>query len=154
MAGEKTINCKQPTEKRLAAFASEIVNNTIKSLEKAVSSMCRTKIKAWAMMAASGAMDLKTYTKWLNAIESELKNTRTINSDLAVVLRYVLNILQRVTNTTRWAFKVKSDRHFEARQVVLGWRQKHRIDCRTTLFVCRFDLPVIASAKKVNIPDV
>ena len=93
-------------------------------------------------------------TEWLNAIESAPKNTRVTNSDVAVVLRSVLIIPQKVTSTTRWAFKIKSDHNFKARQVVLGCRQKHRIDCGTTLFVCRFGLLVIASAKRVDIPDV
>ena len=54
--------------------------------------MC-TKSKVWATVVASGAMDLKNYKKWLKAIESELKNTRaTTGSDVAVVLRSVLNI--------------------------------------------------------------
>ena len=89
-------------------------------------------------MVASGAMNLENYKEWLNATESEPKSTISTGSDVAVVLlRSVLNIAKKVTST-RWAFKVKSDRRFEARQVVLGWRQKHRIDCGTT-FVCRFE---------------
>ena len=32
LAGEKNMNCKQPTEKRLRASASEIANNTTNSL--------------------------------------------------------------------------------------------------------------------------
>ena len=79
-------------------------------------------------------------------------NQKATGSDVVVVVRSVLNIAKKFTST-RWAFKVKSDRHFEARQIVLGWRQKHRIDCGIT-FVCRFDLLVIASAKKVNVTDV
>ena len=74
LAGEKTMNCKQPTEKRLAASASEIVDNR-KSLEKGVFPVCRINIKVWATVVASGAMDLKNYKEWLNAIESELKST-------------------------------------------------------------------------------
>ena len=97
--------------------------------------MCRIKIKVWATMVASGAMDLKNYKKWLKAIESELKSTRdTTSSDVAVV-RSVLNIPQKVTRT-RWALKEKSDRSSKARQAVLGWRQKHGIDCGIP-FVCR-----------------
>ena len=86
-------------------------------------------------------------------MESELKSTRaTTGSDVAVD-RSVLNIPQKVTGT-RWTFKVKYDHGSKARQAVLGWRQKqHGIDCGIT-FVCRFDLLVIASAKRVNIPDV
>ena len=41
-AGEKTMNCKQPTEKQLGASVSEIVDN-IKRLEKAVLPVCRIK---------------------------------------------------------------------------------------------------------------
>ena len=59
--------------------------------------------------------------RWLKAIESELKNTRaTTSSDVAVVLRYVLNVPRKVTSTTRLAFKEKSDRSSKARQGVLG----------------------------------
>ena len=54
----------------------------------------------------------------------------------------MLNIAKNVIST-RWAFKVKSDRRCEARKIILGWRQKHRPDCGTK-FVCRFDLLVIA----------
>ena len=46
-------------------------------------------------------MDLKNYKEWLNAIKSELKITRAMNSDAAVVLRSALNILENVTSTTR-----------------------------------------------------
>ena len=79
--------------------------------------------------------------------------TRATTGSVAVV-RSVLNIPQKVTST-RWAFKEKSDRGSKARQAVLGWKQKHggSIDCVVTLFVCRFDVLVIASAKRVNIPD-
>ena len=145
------MNCKQPTEKRLAVSASEIVNHT-KSSEKAIPSVCIIKIKVWTTVVAIRAMNLKNYKKWLNAIESEPKSTRAIGSDVAVGLRSVLNIAKKVTGT-RWAFKVKSDRRFKARQVVLGWRPKHCIDCGITC-VCRFNLLVTASAKRVNIPDV
>ena len=105
-------------------------------------------------MVASDAINSKNYKEWLNAIDFELKDARAINKDVAVVLRCVLNIPQKVRSTTRWAFKVKPGCNFKARQVVLGWKQKHRVDCETTLFVSRFDLPVIASAKRVNISDV
>ena len=100
-------------------------------------------------MIATGEMNLKNYTEWLNAIESEPKTRKAINSGVAVVLRYVLNIPQKVTSTTRSAFKVKSDRSFKARQIVFGWRPKRRIGCGTTLFVCRFNLLAIASVCKV-----
>ena len=89
----------------------------------------------------------------VECIESELKNTRATGSDIAVVLRSVLNILQKVPSTARWAFTVKSDRSFKARQFVLGWKQKHCIAYGITFFY-RFYLLVIASAKKANIPDV
>ena len=113
--------------------------------------MCRINIKVWAK-DASGAMNLESYKELLNTIESEPKSTRA-SSDITVALLIpVLNIAKKVTST-RWAFKVKPGRCFEARQIVLGWRPKHRKDCRTT-FVCKFDLLVIASAKRVNIPDV
>ena len=49
-------------------------------------------------------MNLKNYKEWLNAIESELKSTRATGSDVAVVLRSVINIPQKVTST-RWTFK-------------------------------------------------
>ena len=99
-------------------------------------------------------MDLKNYKKWLKAIEFKLKNTRaTTCSNVAVVLRSVSYILQKVKSTTRWAVKKKSDRSSKARQAVLGWKQKHGIDCVIT-FVCWFDLLVITSAKRVTIPDV
>ena len=115
--------------------------------------VCRIKIKVWATMVSSGEMTLTNYKKWLKTIESELKSTRaTTDSDVAVH-RSVLNSPQKVASTRR-AFKVKSDRGSKARQAVLGWRHKqHGIDCGIT-FVCRFDLLVIASAKRVNIPDV
>ena len=54
LAGEKTMNRKQPTEKQLEASASEIVNYKIGS-EKTVSPLCRIKNKVWAT-DASGAM--------------------------------------------------------------------------------------------------
>ena len=108
--------------------------------------MCRIKIKVWATVVASGEMDLTNYKELLNATESKLKSTRaTTGSDVAVVLSSALNIPQKVTSTSRWAFKEKSDRSSKARQAVLGWRQKHGIDCGIT-FVCRFDLLAIASA--------
>ena len=92
----------------------------------------------------------------MNAIESKLKSKRATGSDVVVVLSSVVNIpLTTVTSTTRWTFEAQSDRISKARQDVLGWRQKkHGIDYEIT-FVCRFDLLVIASAKRVvNIPDV
>ena len=114
--------CQQPTGKQLGASASEIGNNTKNSLEKAVSPVCRIKIKVWATVVGSDSMNLKDYKKWLKAIESELKSTRaTTGSDVAVVLRSVLNIPQKVTSTiNRWSFKEKSDRSSKARQAVLG----------------------------------
>ena len=103
-------------------------------------------------LVASGAMNLKNYKKWLKAIEPELKSTRATTGSVAVV-RSVLNIPQKVT-CTRWVLKEKSDRSSKARQAVLGWKQKHgSIDC-VMAFVCTFDLLDIASAKRVNIPDV
>ncbi|CAN0360393.1 unnamed protein product [Ascophyllum nodosum] len=100
-------------------------------------------------------MNLKTYKKWLKAIEPEPKSTRATTGNVAVV-RSVLNIPQKVTSTIRRALKEKYDRSSKARQAVLGWKQKHggSIDCAITSFVCRFDVLVIASAKRVNIPDV
>ena len=103
--------------------------------------MCSIKIKVWAT-DASGVMNLKNYKKWLNAIEPEPKKTRASPNDVEVVLRSVLNISQKVTSTTRWAFKVKSYRSFKARQVVLGWKQKHGSFDRGITFVHRFDLLV------------
>ena len=148
--------CKEPTEKQLGAPASEILvgSDTRSSLEKTVSPVCCIKIKVWATMVASGEMNLTNYKKWLKAIVSELKMTRATTGSSVAVVRSVLNIPQKATSTTRWAFKEKSDRSSEARQAVLGWKQKHSsIDCVITL-VCRFNLLVIASAKRVNIPDV
>ena len=154
MKGEKIRNCcKQPTEKQLGASTSEIpvLGNNTKGSEKAVSPVCQ--IKVWATVVTSGAMNLKNYKKWLKAIEPELKSTRATTGSVAVV-RSVLNIPQKITST-RWAFKEKYDRSSKARQAVLGWKQKHggSIDCVVTLFVCRFDVLVIASAKRVNVPD-
>ena len=75
------MNYKQSTKKRLEASASKKVDNT-KSLEKAVPPVCRIKIKVWATLIVSGAINLESYKKWLNVIESELKSTRAspINS--------------------------------------------------------------------------
>ena len=103
-------------------------------------------------MVVRGAKNLKNYKEWFNAIESKLKSTRATGSDVAVVLNPMLNIAKKDTST-RWAFNVKFDRNFKERQVVLGWRQKHRTGCETTLFVCRFDSLVIAFAKTVKIPE-
>ena len=65
MKGEKIRNycCKQPTEKQLGAPGSEVLvgNDTISSLEKAVSPVCQ--IKVWATVVTSGAMNLKNYKK-------------------------------------------------------------------------------------------
>ena len=91
----------------------------------------------------------------MKVIEPEPKSTRATTGSEAVV-RSVLNIPQKVTSTRR-ALKEKYDRSSKARQqAVLGWKQKHggSIDCVITLFVCRFDVLVIAPAKRVNIPDV
>ena len=123
-------------------------------MEKAVSPVCRIKIKVWATMVVSVEMNLTNYKKWLKAIESELKSTRAaIGSDVAID-RSVLNIPQKVTST-RWVFKEKSNRSFKARYAFLGWKHKQHgsNDCVIT-FVCRFDLLVIASAMRVNIRDV
>ena len=43
-------------------------------LEKAVFPMCHINFKARATVAC-GAMNLKNYKEWLNAIKSELKST-------------------------------------------------------------------------------
>ena len=117
-------------------------------MENAVSPVCRIKIKVWATVVASDEMDLKNYKKRLKVIGSEPKNTRaTTGSDVAVVLRSILNIPQNVSNATRSAFKKKSDRISKARQAVLGCRQKqHNIDCGIA-FVSRFDVLFIAAAK-------
>ena len=145
------MSCKQPTEKRLGASTSEITGDT-KSLKKVVPPVCRIKIKVWATVVSSGAMNLENYKEWLNATESEPKSTRSTGSDVADVRRSLLNIAKKVTST-RWAFKVKYDGRFKARQVVLGWRQKLCIDCGTTC-VCIFYSLAIASTKRANIPDV
>ena len=121
--GEKTMNCcKEPTEKQLGASTSEILGNNTKGLEKAIFSLV-CQIKVWATVVASGAMNLKTFKKWLKAIEPEPKSTRATTGSVAVV-RSVLDIPQEVTST-RWALKEKSDRSSKARQAVLGWKQKH-----------------------------
>ena len=67
---------------------------------KAVSPVYRIKMKVWATMVASGAMNLKNYKKWLKAIEPELKSTKATTASVAVV-RSVLNIPQKTTSTTR-----------------------------------------------------
>ena len=110
-------------------------------------------MKVWATVVASGAIDLENYKEWLNSIKSGPKSTRASGSDVAVVRKPVLDIAKKVTST-RWAFKVKSERSFKARQTVLGWRQKNHIDCGTALFVYRLGLPIIASAKRAIVPDV
>ena len=51
--------------------------------------MCLIQIKVWAKVVASGAINLNSYKKWLNAIEPELKRTRASSSDVAVVLRCI-----------------------------------------------------------------
>ena len=61
--------------------------------------MGRIKIKVWATVVISGAMNLENYKEWLNAVEPKLKNTKATDSDIAVVLRSVLNIPQKVTST-------------------------------------------------------
>ena len=101
-------------------------------MEKAVSPVCRIKIKVWATMVVSVEMNLTNYKKWLKAIESELKSTRAaIGSDVAID-RSVLNIPQKVTST-RLVFKEKSDRSSKAREAILGWKHKHGSnDCVTT----------------------
>ena len=125
ITGEKTMNCcKQPTEKQLGASTSEVLGNNTKGLEKAVSPVCQ--IKVWTTVVASGAINLKTYKKWLKAIEPEPKSTRATTGNVAVV-RSVLNISQKVTITNRRALKEKYDRSFKARQAVLGWKQKHAV---------------------------
>ena len=56
------------------------------------------------MVVARGAMNLKNYKEWLNAIECELKCASATGSDVAVVLRSVLSIAKKVTSTmNRWA---------------------------------------------------
>ena len=69
-------------------------------MEKAVSPVCRIKMKVWATVVASGAMNLKNYKIWLKAIEPELKSTKATTASVAVV-RSVLNIPQKATSTTR-----------------------------------------------------
>ena len=58
MVGKKNMSCKQPTQKRLGASASETVDSR-KSLENAVSPVYLIKAKIWATDANS-AMNLKT----------------------------------------------------------------------------------------------
>ena len=53
LAGRKTMNCKQPTEKQLGASASELVKNTISSSEKSAFPVCRVKMKVWPTVVAS-----------------------------------------------------------------------------------------------------
>ena len=150
---ERPSHTHSPKPAGFGGSGHEILGNNTKGLEKAVSPVCQ--IKVWTTVVTSGAMNLKTYKKWLKVIEPEPKSTRATTGSAAVV-RSVLNIPQKVTSTRR-AFKEKSDRSSKARQAVLGWKQKHggSIDCVITSFVCRFDVLVIASAKRVNIiPDV
>ena len=68
-------------------------------MEKAVSPVCRIKVKVWATMAVSDEMNLTNYKKWLKAIESELKSTRAATGSDVAVDRSGLNIPQKVTNT-------------------------------------------------------
>ena len=118
---------------------------------KAVSPVCRIKIKVWATVVASGAMDLKYSKEWLNAMKLELESIK-VNE---VAVPTPLSNVPRHTKVigTKWFFRVKPDGRFKARLVALGWRQRHGIDCGIT-FVCRFDLLVVASLKRVNISDV
>ena len=134
----------------MGAPASEIRNDTRNSLEKAVSPVCRIKVKVWATMVVSDEMNLTNYKKWLKAIESELKSTRTTTDSDVAVDRSVLNIPQKV-KSTRWVFKEKYDRSSKARHAFLGWKHKHRSNDCVITFVGRFDLLVIASAMRVNI---
>ena len=70
------MNCKQPIEKQLGASVPGIGNNT-KSLEKAISPVCRIKIDVRATVVASGrCIERLQETKRLKVIESELKSTR------------------------------------------------------------------------------
>ena len=89
----------------------------------------------------------------VEVIESELKSTRAATGSDAAVDRSVLNIPQKVTST-RWVFKEKYDRSSKARQAILGWKHKHGSNDCVITFVCRFDLLVIVSAKRVDIRDV
>ena len=54
--------------------------------------MSRIKIKVWATVVASDAMNLKNDKKRLKAIEPELKSTRATTGSNVAVLRSVLNI--------------------------------------------------------------
>ena len=58
--------------------------------------------------------------------------------------------VQKVTST-RWTFKINAKGRLMARLVALGW--KHGVDYGIK-FVCRFNLPVIVAAKRVNVLDV
>ena len=58
--------------------------------------MCYIKTKVW-VMDASGAMNLKNYKEWLNVIESEPKNTRP--NDVEVALTPILSTTKKVTST-------------------------------------------------------
>ena len=88
-------------------------------MEKAVSPVYRIKMKVWATMVASGKMNLKNYKKRLKVIEPELKSTKATTASVAVV-RSEMNIPQKATSTTRWAFKEKTDRSSKARQAFIG----------------------------------
>ena len=75
-------------------------------------------------MVVRDEMNLTKYKKWLKAIESELKSTRTATGSDVAVDTSGLNIPQKVTSTG-WVFKKKSDRSSKARQAFLGWKHKH-----------------------------
>ena len=81
------MKCRQPKTKRLGESASKNVDNTIGGLEN-------VKIKVWAT-DESVAINLKTYKRWLNTIEFELKSTRISSSNVAVVRTPALNIAKR-----------------------------------------------------------
>ena len=136
------MNYKQPrTEMQLGASASEIPgdNDTI-GLKKAVSPVCRIKIKICTTVA--GMVNSEYYKEYLNAIKFGIKSI--IKASDVAVLTPVLNVPKKVTGT-RWSFKVKSDERFKARLIALSWKQRY--DCgKTFAYVCRFDLLDIATA--------
>ena len=119
--------CKHPrTEKQPEASNSKIFGDTT-GMKKAVSPVCRIKIKACA--AVAGVMNSEHLKEWLDAVEFKLKITiRAIN---VAVLTPVLNVHEKFTGT-RWA-KVNSDGHFKTRLLALGWKQSMIVESRLHL---------------------
>ena len=84
--------------------------------------MCRIRIKVWATVVATDAMNLKNCKEWFKAIESELKSARaTTGSDVAVVLRSVLIRLKKqgiVVGTKKVHCHERMENQYEERNIV------------------------------------